>query len=130
MEHTTFSSSSPHSNIFFRCLVIAYRCVPNNSAICACVSQTVSSFILTSICSASSLGRYRIISFFTKKVYHVLKTSSILITPGDRYRSRSRKCSCCRIRLVYTSGRSRKRQQLPQSHGVSNCLNRQLRLSN
>lgn len=33
LEHTTFSSSSPLSKIFFRCLVTAGRCTPNRSAI-------------------------------------------------------------------------------------------------
>ena len=40
--------TSPFINMFLRCLDIAGCFTPNKSAICCCVSQTVSSSILTS----------------------------------------------------------------------------------
>ena len=56
---TTFSSNSPVSKMFFRCLLMPDLSTPNNSAIAFCVSQIVSSFTkaFTEISSVSA--RYR-----------------------------------------------------------------------
>ena len=43
LEQVAAGSSSSSSNILPKCLVMAWLFTPNNWAICACVSQTVSS---------------------------------------------------------------------------------------
>jgi len=42
METTEFSNSSPDSNMFFKCLLIAGTATPNKEAIAFCGSQNVS----------------------------------------------------------------------------------------
>lgn len=61
MEHVLSSSNSPDLKILERCLVIAGRLVPNKSAICCCVSQTVS-FSRRTSSFIVSFGWYRTIS--------------------------------------------------------------------
>ena len=48
--HTDFSFNSPSLKIFLICLVITVRSLAKSSVICFCVSHTVSSSSLTSIC--------------------------------------------------------------------------------
>ena len=63
-----FATTEMLANSSFRileiCLPIVFTSLSNNTDNCCLFSQTVSSSNLTSMCSASSFGRYKIISLF------------------------------------------------------------------